>query len=125
MLTRDQILQADDLPYEDVDVPEWGGAVRLRSLTGAERDAFETSIVQGNDRNMRNIRARLVVLCIVDDEGNRVFKDNEAPALGKKSAKALDTLFAVAQKLNGLSNDDVDDLAKNSPETTSDELTSD
>ena len=29
-LTRDDILQAVDLKYEDVQVPEWGGVVRVR-----------------------------------------------------------------------------------------------
>ena len=127
MLSRDDILNADDLPYEDINVPEWGGDIRMRTMTGTERDAFETSIVTGDgkDRNMRNIRARLVVRCAVDENGARLFADKEAPVLGKKSAKVLDRLFGIAQRMNGLSATDVDELAGNSPETTSDELTSD
>ena len=34
-------------------------------------------------------------------------------ALGDKSAAALDRCFAVAQRLNGFSSDDVEDLAGN------------
>ena len=30
LLSRDAILQAQDLPHEDVEVPEWGGMVRVR-----------------------------------------------------------------------------------------------
>ena len=37
LLDRATILAADDLRHVDVDVPEWGGVVRVRSLTGAER----------------------------------------------------------------------------------------
>ncbi len=50
MLSRDQILGASDLPTETVDVPEWGGQVIVRSMTGAERDRFELSLYSGNGR---------------------------------------------------------------------------
>ena len=42
-LNREAILAAEDLPRELVEVPEWGGAVYVRALTGAERDQFEAS----------------------------------------------------------------------------------
>lgn len=35
-LTAQAILAADDIPTEDVEVPEWGGAVRMRGLTLGE-----------------------------------------------------------------------------------------
>ena len=39
LLSKSAILCANDLQTEDVDVPEWGGTVRVRSFTGRERDA--------------------------------------------------------------------------------------
>ena len=117
MLSRDAILSASDLRPEAVEVPEWGGSVYVRMLTGAERDAFEQSIVQGKGKTrktvMENIRARLCVLCLCDQAGLRIFGDDDIDALGEKSAAALDRCFAVAQRVNGLSGDDVDDLAGN------------
>src|SRR3989304_4330704 len=66
LLTRDEILNANDLAREQVEVPEWGGAVLVRALTGRERDAYESSIVHPNGRAMKytltNMRARLVSL---------------------------------------------------------------
>jgi len=50
LLTRDAILEAQDLQHEEVYIPEWGGSVRVRTLTGAERDAFEQSIVDQRAR---------------------------------------------------------------------------
>lgn len=115
-LSKDQILAADDLRVEEVDVPEWGGTVRVRSLTGTERDAYEASIVQiqGNSRRLRmeNARAKLVALCLVDEDGGRLFSDQEIGTLGSKSGKVLDRLFDVASKLSGLSNDDVEELTE-------------
>jgi len=130
LLTKEQILSIDDLKTEDVDVPEWGGVVRVRSLTGAERDEFESSLLvgKGKDRevNMTNARARMVYLTAVDDEGKRLFTSpTDIKALGKKNAAALDALFAVGQKLSGLRKEDVDELLGNSETAPSEDSTSD
>jgi len=119
LLSREQILEAPDLPYEDVDVPEWGGTVRVRGLTGAERDQFEAAILErqrdGRLRvRMENIRARLVALACVDEEGERLFSEQDVAALGRKSAVALQRVFEVAQRLSGLAPQDLEELAKNS-----------
>jgi len=117
LLTREAILQADDLPRELVEVPEWGGALYVRALTGAERDAFEQSIVETRGKNtrmnLRNIRARLVALTVIDEDGNRLFSDDDVEALGRKSAAALNRVFEVAQRLSGLRPEDVEELAGN------------
>ena len=129
-LTREQILNADDLPTEVVNVPQWGGSVLIRTLSGAERDAFEASILRSNkkgkqDMNMENLRARLVALCIVDEQGNRLFNKDDIQALGKKSALALALVFTAAQELNGMGPKDVEELAGNSLDDPSDDSISD
>ncbi len=117
LLTRDDILKAQDLPVEEIEVREWGGLVRVRGLTGAERDAFEQSIVERQGKkarmNLRNVRAKLVALCVVDEQGNRLFTDDDVEALGRKSAAALDRIFEVAQRLSGLTPADVEELLGN------------
>jgi hypothetical protein len=117
LLTKDAILTANDLVTEDVEVPEWGGAVRVRSISGAERDAFEQAIVTRKGKNvttnMANIRAKMVALSLVDESGQRLFSDSDVVALGRKSAAALDRVFSVAQRLAGLTDTDVDELAEN------------
>lgn len=118
LLTRDAILQAQDLPTERVVVPEWNGEVLVRALTGAERDTFEQSIVEQRGKstrmNLQNLRAKLVALTVVDEEGKRLFSDEDAKLLGQKSAAALNRIFEVAQRLSGLRDEDVEELAKNS-----------
>jgi hypothetical protein len=129
LLTRDAILQAQDLPRELVSVPEWGGEVYVRALTGAERDAFEQSIVEQKGKstkmNLQNMRAKLVALTVVDEEGKRVFSDADAKLLGQKSALALNRVFEVAQKLSGLTPEDVEELTKNSESDQSEDSTLD
>ena len=118
-LNKAEILAIDDLKFEDVQIPEWGGAwVRVRTLQANERDRFEASTVQRNGKkvttNLDNIRARLCLLCMVDEDGERLFQEEDTFPLGGKSAAALDRIFTVAQRLNGLRDEDVEELAKNS-----------
>lgn len=119
MLTKEQILQVQDLEYRDEEVPEWGGSVRLWQLTVADRDAFEESISKlkpsGQAEIIReNFRAKLVARCLGDEEGNRLFSDKEIMQLGKKSAKVVDRLFVICQQINGMSEEDQETFIKNS-----------
>jgi hypothetical protein len=106
-LTKDQILEAADLKSEAVEVPEWGGSVLVRTMTGADRDAFETSMVivaaDGTRRpDLTNLRAKLVALTVVDEANNRLFDVADIPRLALKSAAALERVFDAAQRINGI-----------------------
>jgi len=109
-LNKDAILKAQDLDTQDVDVPEWGGSVRVRGMTASERDRFEQ--VMGGE-NVANIRANLVARTVVDENSQRLFTDADISELGKKSAQALDRVFDVASRLSGLRSQDIDELEKN------------
>jgi len=118
LLTREAILTALDIVTERVAVPEWGGDVLVRGLTGAERDGYEATLVKlrGTDAtiNLANARAKLVACSIVDEAGALVFTERDVAALAKKSAAALQRVFDVAQRLSGLSASDVEELVKKS-----------
>lgn len=111
LLTKDAILSANDLPMERLTVPEWGGEVMIRTMTGTDRDAFEAHLI-GKEGRMDNVRARLVSLTLCDEQGQRLFSDAEISALGKKSAKALDRVFAIAQRINGIGANEADATKK-------------
>ena len=128
ILTKDEILSAKDLHTETVYVPEWGGSVIVRTITGFERDQFEASITEGKKGakvNLENLRARLVALSTVNEKGERIFTLADVKALGRKSASALDKVFAVAQRLSGLTSEDVEELAKNLPKGQDEDSASD
>jgi len=116
VLTRDQILAAADVVKELVAVPEWGGEVWVRTPTGKARDEFEGAmILAGQSPAMyHNIRARLAAASICDDDGLLIFEPEDVEELGQKSAAALDRVFAVAQRLAGLTAADMKELEGNS-----------
>lgn len=118
MSIRDSILAADDLKRVQVPAPEWGQEkLYVRTMTASERDAFEAASVanKSDDQaaNLRNFRARLAVVCLVNEAGERIFSDSDAEALGGKSAAVLGRIFDAAASLNGFGKSDVDDLVKN------------
>jgi hypothetical protein len=114
-LTKSDILSVADVTVREVPVPEWGGAVMVKTLSGAERDAWEASRGLGGDgpRDLVNVRASLCVRAIVDEDGNRLFADDEIAVLGEKSAAALDRVYAVAADLSKVSEDDIAELEGN------------
>jgi len=127
LLSREEILGANDLPTEDVEVPEWEGSVRVRTLTGTERDEFESSIitmkkvkkgkrtVTESAPNLRNIRAKLVARSIVKEDGTLMFPNSEDVfVLGEKSAAALDRVYEVSARLSKITDEDIEELEKNS-----------
>jgi hypothetical protein len=99
-----------------VEVPEWGGSVIVKGMTGQQRDSFEEAITaqRGKDYvvNFRNFRSKLIVRCVVDENGVQLFGPTDVEALGKKSAAALQRVFKVAQKLSGLGDDEVEELTR-------------
>jgi hypothetical protein len=125
---KELILSSQDIQAETVEVPEWGCKVVLRGLTGRQRDQFEEACrrVEGRkvEVDLDNVRAKLLVRCMFDDSGARVFADDDADALGNKSGKVLARLVPIAQRLSGLSDDDVKELAAHLPAAQSGASTS-
>jgi hypothetical protein len=112
ILNRDTILQANDLPMEAVEVPEWGGTVHIKTMSGTERDRFDAAIIKRGKSDdtfdTRGLRVDVVVLTACDENGNLLFTDDDKPALSKKSGAVLDRLCNVARKLNGILDTDSD-----------------
>ncbi len=122
--SREDVQKAEDQQFDEVPVPEWAPPgdshpedwiLNLRGMTGRERDRFEASMApKGNGKrpNMDNFRARLIVQCAVDGDGNRMFNNGDIGWLGEKSAKSLARVFDKCQEMNGLTDSDVDDLTE-------------
>lgn len=115
-LGREAILGMDDLPIREVGVRDWKTTVHVRTLTGAERDAFEDAVQtaqQDGRLHLTGLKARLVVLTACDAHGVRLFGDEDVDALNAKSAAAINVLFEVAQQMNGLTARDVEEMVEN------------
>ncbi len=110
-LNKAAILAANDVKTEKVEVPEWGGDVYVRTLSGTDRDAFEDAYSR---EKMKNFRARFLVLTLCDDKGARLFADEEIEALGAKSNVVINRLFDKAWSFNAFTPAEVEELGKDS-----------
>jgi len=130
-LTKQHILEAKDLVKEKVPAPEWAPAghkpeegvpyVWVRSLPVGELDAFQLESIDRKklkaaadageedvEADLGNMRARLCARCICDAGGNPLFDEDEVLLLAQKSAKPMNRIFKVAQRLAGLTRETVD-----------------
>lgn len=126
-LTMADILAADDVEVERVEVPEWGGHVFLRGLTGRGRDDFEMRFANwsSKDRDPGDFRAELLSRCLCNADGKRICVSKQVSQLALKSGRVLVRLFDIARRLSGLTEEDVEDLEKNLPSDQSDDSGSD
>lgn len=117
LLTKDQILNADDRATKEVEVPEWGGSVLIAAMSAASRDAFEASMLdnkgKGDAKKLQNFRARFIAACIVDESGNRLFSDKDIVSLGRKSSAPISMLFDECRELNGMTDEAVAEIEGN------------
>ena len=112
-LTAEQILAARGrLRSELVPCPELGGDIRIREMTGAEREEWE-SLYTGGMAERHHIRAATVCLTAVDDEGKRLFRDDQITEIAELPARVLIRLADVAIRLSGLTPDAVEEAEKN------------
>jgi len=121
---RDDVAKARDEQYGEIPVPEWAPegdpepekwVLKLKGMTGTERDRFEASMQpRGNSKkpNLENFRARLIIQCAVDDQGNRIFNAGDAKMIGGRSALAISRVFDKCQEMNGLTESDIDELTE-------------
>jgi len=111
LLKKSDILNLDDSDYKTIDVPEWSGEVRLKSMSVAEQIEYEK--MQTSEDNNQLILTMLV-LSIVDENNNRMFDKDDIVLLQEKSAHVICSLFKECIKLNSLTSKDIEDKAKNS-----------
>ena len=119
LLKKADILAVQDLQFEDVEVPEWNGTVRIAGLSGEAAMSFSDRMVEldtkGKVKSVKvgNFMAELLAMTIVNDKFEPVFEEADIKALGKKSAAVLKKLSDVAMRLSGLGETAIEDAEKN------------
>ncbi len=123
VLTKQQLLGATKPPQETVSIPELNGDVIVRGMSGAERDDFEVGLIQGRGKkrevNLKNLRAKLVAYCCINEQGERIFSESDVVGLGDVRADVVNRIYTVAQRLSGISDEDADELGQPSTPKTS------
>jgi len=122
LLSREDLLKKQALKIEKVDLGD-GDYVYVKQMTGRERDRFEASIIRqvkrGNridyEHDLEDFRAKMAVCTVCDEQGNLLLKQDDYKTLGDSMPAAkLELIVEAAQRLNKISQEDRDNLLKNS-----------
>ena len=112
-LSRDQIKAVDDIKREAVAVEEWDGDVWIKALSVRARQQFVK--LYGPDAGEPAIPADvwLTMTCACDEDGARLFGEDDAEWLSDKSSRAVQQIGLACLSLNGLTEDAVGEAEKN------------
>lgn len=111
-LNKQDIEKADATPrVVELDVPEWGGSVFIGIMSGEDRERWE---IESKNLNNFNVRATLIARTLVDENGNRLFTDQDVEKINKKSWKPIQRIFDKSVQVNLIGDDNIEKQAKNS-----------
>lgn len=122
MSLRDEILDSGDLEREPLDL-DTSEPVYLRAMSGTDGDYMDSELILESDEDgnptdvAENVRARMLVRCIVDEDGERVFSDDDAEEFGHAfSSGQIQGWFTRLLDISGAGEDfaGVEELAGNS-----------
>lgn len=90
LLTKEEILQAMDLQPEEIEVPEWGGSIRIRGVSLAERSAMLRMMRDPQSGEISDERAAVAAFVFGVEEPR--FTEEDVEALMKKSAGVIERI---------------------------------
>ena len=124
LLDRKALLAKEELEVVQVDLGN-DEFVYVKQMTGRERDNFEQSILKKNKDNKgvvigfetvtEDFRAKLCVASICDKSGKLLLAPTDFAVLSiNMSARRLEKIVNASQKLNAITEEDKEELIKNS-----------
>ncbi len=113
-LTAAEILAASDITEEDVDVPEWGGKVRIRAFTKARQQ--ELRRMATDPRTGRIDNEKLEMQIFIHGVITPSFVPMQQTELKDKSAGAMDKVLTRIMAISGLTSEAVADADKSDEE---------
>lgn len=135
LLNRENLLSKEELKIVKVDLGKYE-YVYVRQMTGRERDKFEQSLIKrthdnkgkvtGYEQALDDFRAKLAVNSVCNEQGNLLLQSGDYPQLSQMmSAARLEKIVNESQKLNAITEEDKEELIKNSEVALGDNSSSD
>ena len=110
LATKAEILGIDDLPTEDIYIPEWDLTVRVRAmdaLTWVQAVTMINRLPEGQTRSV------MVAYGVVDENGELLFELEDIQALARKNFQPIKRISDAVYRLNRGSEADSEELAEN------------
>jgi len=124
-LTRKDILAAEDLNYEEVDCPEWGGVCRVRELSAHEALELGNATLRGEGSISPGDFMKCAALVIVDAQGKAQFQEKDVALLGRRSLAPIRRIVEATLRISSLTEEAAEEAGKDSSSTMAGALPSD
>lgn len=111
-LTVADILGAADLQEGTVDVPEWGGKVRIRQMTKATQANLRKQATVAGEVDSDRLEVLMFINCVVEPQFDA---EEHYEALRGKSGAAIDRVNKAILGLNGMSKEAVTEADRSFP----------
>jgi hypothetical protein len=118
ILTAEEIFATKDHNTEDIDVSKWmgeGAYIRVRSLSAKE--AFDFVELSKDEDKKQEAMIVLVCTSAVNEEGDRLFTDDQVEQLKEKSFGMFKEIQDHALALNGFKEEEIEAAKKELSET--------
>ena len=99
MLNKTELLRIA-LKTEEVKLDQ--GSLKIQEFTTSDREAFEIFAMKMNTGKVKNLKAKLIVISVVEDRGSRMFGDDEIGTVSQLPSTITEKLFNAILKLNGM-----------------------
>lgn len=101
MLTKEQLLEQIKTRCEEVSVPGLTGTLRVRVMSGYDRDAFQ-KVLQSEGITDSAYFGALITTCVLNEDGSPMFSESEVETLRSSHAELVRAIGIEVQRINGL-----------------------
>jgi hypothetical protein len=101
-LTREAILSAPDITEKEVDVPEWGGSVLIRTMTKAQQVKLRREAMVDGSLSEDRLEILIFVHGVVEPQ----FTAEDHDTLKGKSASAMDRVLLEIYRGSGMTKEE-------------------
>lgn len=116
---RNALLKLCERRYIDLDLEDAGVTVRIQSLSEKEKSSYETRLIAKSGRGilrdrLQDATRRLIALCLVDENNDRIFLDSDVNQIGEMDSFVSSRIYDAAQEHCGFNKGDIEDTVGNS-----------
>jgi|TARA_R110002167_G_scaffold93782_3_gene251036 hypothetical protein len=120
---RNALLKLCERRYIDLDLEDAGVTVRIQSLSEKEKSAYETRLIAKSGRGilrdrLQDATRRLIALCLVDENNDRIFLDSDINQIGEMDSFVSSRIYDAAQEHCGFNKGDIEDTLGDSEKIT-------
>lgn len=114
LLGKEALLSRPPLKTEDVELPEFGGSIRVRQWTGAEWDEWQVYVSKLN-RDIRTMRAAGIAASVINDDGSLMFNMNgDIESINSSwPASAIERVWDAVRTINRIGKEELEEAEKN------------